>query len=265
MSGDDEDDTSLAFYDQFIQPERGDQRPSAGGSAPDVADEEARIFGFEHVVRLREMAEALRKRRGIEQVHLELHDPVPQVVLEALEDGLGLRLPPQITSLYRQTDGFEFRWQWRDDEGQLRPGGAVRMVGFSTVFGNWLGTLWDEVEGVDPARLDFIWQLRGIDDTPGDSPPGTTPMTVMQMEEEAPSYRLYLHDLEGGSYPLDLDLYGYVEAALETRGILGWQLLFCTGYDLDEDPLGLGTPEQVYEQIDRFFPDVNLSRFYALP
>jgi hypothetical protein len=204
-----------------------------------------------HLMRLREIADSLERARDVVDVHFEAGPPVPLVLLDTITGGLGIELPEPVESFYLTCDGFELRWHYLDEEGERHLGGDLVLFDFATTFDSWLGSLWGHFDEMSSEELDFIWELRGVDATPSTD---DERMTVLHIEEDDPSYDLYVHDRERGTYRMDLDFVTYVECAIESRGIPGWQLLFCPDYDLDEDPFETGIRERFPELMRTLFP-----------
>lgn len=209
-------------------------------------------LGWEILFEFQAMIAELRQTEGIVDVYLRRYEPVPDFTIETIEHGLGTRVPDRIKSFYRVTDGLEFGWSYAAD-GQTRPGGGAHLFGFATVFDNWLDSLWSvDQEDFSESELDFLWSLRGFDRL-GDAEAGH--MIVFCVEEEYPTYDLFIHDLQTrDSNLLDLTFGEYIDGLLESRGAYGWQHL------LTEEPAeDSSITDHVFEMAERFFPEADLN------
>lgn len=209
------------------------------------------LFNWDLLFDFHAMIGELRQTDGIVDVQATLHDPVPTFTIETIEHGLGIRVPRRIKSFYQITDGLEFSWSYERD-GETVPGGGAHIFDFATVFDNWLDSLWQTDPEQSDEEQDFLWSLRGVDRRCG---PQTSTMVVMCVEEEYPTYDLFLHDLDTGhSELLELTFREYFDCLLESRGTFGWRAL------LAEDADGADA-EDFFEVMERFFPRVKLDRW----
>lgn len=239
--------------------------PSAGSSGHDSPRE----LGWDFLFDFRAMAGELEEREGVEEVHWEMNDPVPEFTITTLEHGLGASIPERIKRFYLLTDGLKLTWRMRDSEaGDSEAGGGVEIFDFGTAFGPWLDDLWptDPDLPESEARQDFLWSLRGFDRVPGpanapDAPDASSPMVVMCVEEEYPSYDLFLFDpASRDTFLLELDFRGYLHALLETRATHGWQLLALEDPEaaFEAHPTWRPRAERARRHIERLFPEAEL-------
>ncbi|MFW5966688.1 MAG: hypothetical protein ACOCV2_04170 [Persicimonas sp.] len=225
-----------------------DRQESQEPSSPD--DQPDRL-GWEMLFEFQAMVTELRQTEGIVDVYFRRYEPVPDFTIETIEHGLGTRVPDRIKSFYRVTDGLEFGWSYTVD-GETLPGGGAHLFDFATVFDNWLDSLWSvDPEEFSESELDFFWSLRGFDRL-GDAEAGH--MIVLCVEEEYPTYDLFVHDLHTrDSKLLELTFGEYIDRLLESRGAYGWQHL------LTEEPATDSTiTDHVFEMAERFFPEADL-------
>jgi hypothetical protein len=241
----------MANDDKLVIPNPDDAQEEA------VARTRARDEGsldWEYVYDFREMVRELEASDGIVDVEAHVSDPVATFTIETLEHGLGFEVPRRIKQFYLVADGLSLEWSIERD-GDVVPGGGIELFDFATVFDSWLGELWPT--DTDPDDDGFLWSLRGLADLP-DS--GRDDMVVLCVEEEYPTYDLFLHDPEAQhSELMTLDFRRYLDVLLETRGTYGWHHL------LSEAPLRNETQLQrvhhFYETMERHFPDVDLERY----
>ncbi len=229
-------------------PERSDQ-PDGGGREG---------VGWDLVFDLMAMIGELKATDGIVDVDCRMYDPVPIFTIETIEHGLGIRVPERVKSFYRVTDGLDFSWSYTGPDGEILPGGGAQICDFATVFDNWLDVLWraDAPNNEDQHsedQQDFFWSLRGFDQY---SAPGSDDMVVLCVEEEYPTYDLFIHDLDSrDSRLLDLSFGEYFDCLLASRGTHGWRLPLTEAEHTDA--------REFFELVDRFFPDTDFSRWKA--
>ncbi|QDG51749.1 hypothetical protein FIV42_13625 [Persicimonas caeni] len=234
--------------DKMVIPGPGDDSP---GSSEEQQEEQRELFNWDLLFDFHAMIGELRQTDGIVEVEATMHDPVPNFTIETIEHGLGILVPSRIKSFYQITDGLEFSWSYEHD-GQLLPGGGAHIFDFATVFDNWLDSLWHSLPEHSDEEQDFLWSLRGVDRDLG---PESSKMVVMCVEEDYPTYDLFVHDLDSHtSELLELTFREYFDCLLTSRGTYGWRGL------LTEDTDGDGA-EAFFEVMDRFFPHAKLDRW----
>ena len=225
------------------------------GEEPNGAQHEKKrqLLNWDLLFDFRAMVAELEETEGIVDVHWRMHDPIPNFTIETIEHGLGVTVPHRVRSFYEVSDGLEFSWNYVID-GEKHAGGGAHLFDFATVFDNWLDSLWLGEVGQDAEDEDFLWSLRGFDQH---SHPDFSDMIVLCVEEEYPTYDLFLHDLDQRSSELlELSFREYFDFLLETRGVYGWQFLLSEHASAD-DPRA----EHFFEVVEHFFPDVDLTRF----
>jgi len=227
-----------------------------GGGSDSVAfrSDDRDKLGWEFLLDFRQVVHELEQDEAVCHLEWATYDPVPDFTLETLEHGLGLTVPEFITEFYRLTDGLYLSWDRKTEEG-IVPGGGFELFDFATVFDSWLETLWptDPPAGCD---ADFLWSLRGVAEAPGDD---TGDMIVMCIEEEYPTFDLFIHNpSDRRSHLMQLDFHGYLHALLETRGVFGWPYLFSES-DLEDDPELASIRQRAEQRIDAWFPETSLA------
>jgi hypothetical protein len=224
------------------------------GPGEDADAQQRELINWDLLFDFHAMVETLEATDGIVEVRSKMHDPVPVFTIETIEHGLGIHLPARVKSFYQVTDGLEFAWSYEKD-GEVRPGGGAHLFDFATVFDNWLDSLWQTEADHDEDEQDFYWSLRGFD---RGCAPQASHMVVMCVEEEYPTYDLFVHDLEDrSSHLLELTFREYFDRLLTSRGTFGWRAL------LTEDPACAShRADEFFEVVERFFPDADLSPWF---
>lgn len=241
--------------DKMVIPGPGDDAGDGSGAGESGADdgEQRELLNWDLLFDFHAMIGELEQTDGIVEVHAVMHDPVPNFTIETIEHGLGIRVPNHIRSFYQVTDGLEFSWSYEQD-GEVVPGGGAHLFDFATVFDTWLDTLWG-VEGErSEEEQDFLWSLRGFDDG---AHPQLAEMVVMCVEEEYPTYDLFVHDLSSRrSRLLDVSFREYFDCLLASRGTYGWRVLLAEEGDPHDERAA-----RFYEVAERFFPAKDLERW----
>lgn len=235
--------------------------------APPVAlsESDSQSLGLDLLFDLHAMVGELEQTEGIVNVTSTIHPPVPLFTIHTIEHGLGIRVPARIRSFYMLCDGLEFSWSYEKDS-EIIPGGGAHLFDFATVFDSWLDSLWLSEAGMSEEQCDFMWTLRGFDrtfnadsavKTPGPDALDEREMVVMCVEEEYPTYDLFVHDPKTrSSRLLDVSFREYFDCLLATRGTYGWQNLLLE----DREPRQ-GELEGFYQVAERFFPPSDLNRW----
>lgn len=119
--------------------------------------------------------------------------------------------PQQLISFYEDSDGFELDWEMLDapDPDVL---GKVGILSLADLLRNWENVVYfDDTEPDDPIRsfhpFDFF-----VDEA-----------CVGIYFEENFDNSLYLYDFKSEPFRLDLDIKGYIELLIASRGFLYWQ------------------------------------------
>jgi hypothetical protein len=210
--------------------------------------------GFDYLIRLRAMFTQLERRPDIEVLNSEIYEPVPDVVVELAETGSGQKVPPQILSLYKLFDGFDLEWRYLGEGGGH---GKVELHGLATVFGTWTNTIWGNVEGTDREKVDFSWQLRGVDSAWSQK---DGHRTVFHVADCLPDFSLYLYDPSNPICRLRGNLGAYLERLLETGGLRDWPLLW-SDVDFDENQGLRDRATSAWRTLRRVFPAVDMTPY----
>ncbi|GAB3430423.1 hypothetical protein [Actinophytocola sediminis] len=126
---------------------------------------------------------------------------------------------------------------------------------------------------VSSRRLDKVWQgeddreralhreLRWIDDTPVT---GSGRGALLRAVPGATDPEIWFFDMRVGAMRTELDYPGYLEALLITKGVIGWQYLYCDPADcgLGFFPLSQGLAEML-AVFPRFFPEHDYTELHA--
>lgn len=233
--------------------------PDPDDEGQEADADESEPIDWEYPFDVKEMARELEARDRIVGVECEVGSAVANFTVETMEHGLGTTIPRFVKRFYRVADGIRLEWQIRDGD-EVRPGGAVHLHDFATVFDSWLDELWTDTEDLDDEEEDFLWSLRGFDAAPE---PGDDRMTAVCVEDtDYPTFDLFLHDLRThDSHLLGVDFHTYLKRLLETRGTYGWVHALA---DFDGEPPDYVERwrEHFAETMEALFPDVDLGPYH---
>lgn len=235
---------------------------------PDPEDEEGEAeliegeeVDWDFVLNFQSIVEELKSTDGIVDVEYAHYNPVSNITLETLEHGLGLTVPERIMQFYLRTNGLELHWRAEID-GEVVPGGGFQLLHFEAVFDNWLDELWPVGEELDEETEDFLWTLRGFDARPDAD--GRW-MSVFCVEDEHPSFDLFLHDPNNyESHLLEVDFPAYLKFLFETRGAFGWVPLV-SDIDPEEDEQLAAEMERFWRIMETYFPRADLDELPVDP
>ncbi|MEU8785449.1 hypothetical protein [Streptomyces sp. NPDC048637] len=140
-------------------------------------------------------------------------------VLEALESWYHV---PLDVSLQRCITRFEeLAAHWSIDEPGTQLSGEFNLTYLLDAVGNPPPRLaW---EGAPESEQQLFSEFRVIDDTPSG---GTGKLASIRIRDGATSPEVWFFDVTRGTYKLNIDYCGYMEALLLTKGTYGWQYLF---------------------------------------
>ncbi|NYV76288.1 hypothetical protein [Streptomyces sp. UH6] len=194
---------------------------------------------------LREIVEA--SGLDVERARAGETSPVleePAEVFRTLAEDEGLPLSERVRGHFFRPGLIEAHWR------SGRPGS--RMAGeFSlthilrAVVENHMDAIW---EGEDDWERDLYGQLRFFDDTPGS---GTGRMALLRAAPGAADPEVWFFDTRQGAMPMELDYPGYLDAVLVTKGVMGWQYLYC---EPAYSGLGFASVSAGLEEMAQTFP-----------
>ncbi|MDI3403661.1 hypothetical protein [Streptomyces cavernicola] len=196
---------------------------------------------------IREAAEidVHRAQRG--EVPYALDDA--QSVFESLAKNKDLPLSRRFQEYFFRYGQVEAAWRSRRADSKLV--GEFRLIHIMAALVNKrMDKTW---KGEDDWERALYSELRYFDDTPQT---GSGRMALLRATPGATDPEVWFFDMRQGAMPMDLDYPGYLEALLVTKGVIGWQYLYCR-----PDHCGLGfVPlveglKEMLEVFPRLFPD----------
>ncbi|MGW9589978.1 hypothetical protein ACWHLZ_06625 [Streptomyces chartreusis] len=176
-----------------------------------------------------------------------MQDPSP--VFDSLADRHGLPLSDKVREHYFRYKEIAVSWRPLDEDSEMV--GEFRLSHLlSAVTQGHMDDVWD---GDDDEERALYGELRVFDDTPRT---GTGRMAALRATPGAADPEIWFHDLRDGALQMDLDYPGYLEALLITKGVIGWQYLYCAPEDCGMGfiPLVDGLKEML-DVFPRLFPD----------
>ncbi|WP_051828296.1 hypothetical protein [Streptomyces bicolor] len=196
---------------------------------------------------LRDTAEIAVRRAQFGEIPYGFDDAGP--VFEDLAEDDDLPFGPRIRERYFRHGSIEAYWR------SSRPGS--RLVGefrlahlLTTVLDQRMDVIW---KGEDDTERALYRELRYFDDTPRT---GAGRMALLRATPGATDPEIWFFDTRQGVMPMELDYAGYLDALLITKGVMGWQYLYCepafSGLGFASSAGGL---KEMAEDFPRLFPD----------
>ncbi|MGW6908294.1 hypothetical protein [Streptomyces sp. NPDC054940] len=151
-----------------------------------------------------------------------MQDPVP--VFGSLAERHDLPLSDKVRGYYFRHKEVAASWRPLDENSEMV--GEFRLSHVLTaVAQNHMDDVYD---GDDDEERALYGELRVFDDTPRT---GTGRMAALRATPGASDPEIWFHDLRDGALRMDLDYPGYLEKLLITKGVIGWQYLYCRPED----------------------------------
>lgn len=174
-------------------------------------------------------------------------DPGP--VFGALAERHGVALSGRIQDHYFRYKEIAASWRPLDEDSELIGEFSLSHV-MRAVTQNRMDDVWD---GDDEEERALYGELRVFDDTPRT---GTGRMAALRVTPGTSDPEVWFHDLRAGALRMDLDYPAYLDTLLVTKGVIGWQYLFCAPEDCGMGffPLADGLKEML-DVFPRLFPD----------
>ncbi|MFG3705269.1 hypothetical protein ACGF7U_11140 [Micromonospora sp. NPDC047670] len=174
---------------------------------------------------------------------------VAEEVFEELAEDYDLPLSHRIQEYFFRHGAVEAAWRSR------RPGTALvgdfKLRHIMSAVGNLRMTrFW---KGEDDAERSLFKDLRIFDDTPRT---GSGRMALLRATPGTADPEIWFFDMRQGVVPMELDYPAYLETLLVTKGVIGWQYLYCQPEDCGMGfiPLVDGLQEML-DVFPRLFPD----------
>ncbi|MFJ4276560.1 hypothetical protein [Streptomyces massasporeus] len=215
-------------------------------------NDEALEFPFEQ-----RCASLFRGLRGINEFHVSkaefgrlsklMRDP--EKVFASLAEDDDLPLSPRVQEYYFRHKEISLSWRPVDEDSEMIAEFHLSHV-MRAVAQNHLGDIW---EGDDDSQRALHEELRVFDDTPRT---GTGRMAALRASRGATDPEIWYFDMREGAMPMELDYAGYLDTLLITKGVIGWQYLYCEPEysGLGFIPLADGLKDML-EIFPRLFPE----------
>ncbi|WP_432194967.1 hypothetical protein [Streptomyces sp. bgisy027] len=176
-----------------------------------------------------------------------MQDPAP--VFASLAERHGLPLSEKVRECYFRHKEIAASWRPLDEDSEIVGEFQLSHL-LSAVTQNHMDDVW---EGDDAEERVLYGELRVFDDTPRT---GTGRMAALRVTPGASDPEIWFHDLRDGALRMDLDYPGYLKTLLITKGVIGWQYLYCAPEDCGMGfiPLVDGLKEML-DVFPRVFPD----------
>ncbi|MFF5477928.1 hypothetical protein ACFY5C_11410 [Streptomyces sp. NPDC012935] len=174
---------------------------------------------------------------------------VAESVFEDLAETDDLPLSPGIQQYFFRYGAIEAAWRsQRPDSGLVGEFKLNHIM--SALVNKRLNKIW---KGEDDEERALYSELRIFDDTPQT---GTGRMSLLRATPGTTDPEVWFFDMRQGAMPMELDYPAYVETLLVTKGVIGWQYLYCAPEFCGEGffPLVAGLREML-DVFPRLFPE----------
>jgi hypothetical protein len=196
-----------------------------------------------YVKRIRTMVAAL-ERAKIKIDQLTISPPASAATTRAV--AAKHELAPSALDVWSQADGIVLAWSTRGTRGQ------IELLSLDRIFGSWKDTVWF---ASTPAK-DKVRKLHPIDTF---VPEACAAIMLDGTRDPIVHYHYYGED----TVSLGVDIAGYLELLLATRGLLYWQLALAETLDANIGPSKTAT--QVRAKLAKLFPGVDLAKRRPTP
>ena len=155
------------------------------------------------------MADALKKNPAIDVVVCEFNSPATEEELNEARSGFDLN--PTIVDFYSQANGIQIEWE-RKEQKEIADGGLaagyINLLPVEEVFQDWEDTIYfDDDDSFKPLHpLDFF-----VDEA-----------CAALYLDESDNPQVYYHYLGEEMSPLGVDIAGYLQLLLKSRGFWYW-------------------------------------------
>ncbi|WP_159054608.1 hypothetical protein [Streptomyces dysideae] len=196
---------------------------------------------------IRETAEFDVHRAQLDEI-VYLFD-VRETVFEELAEEDGLPLSRRVQEYFFRYGAVEAAWRSRRPDTALVGEFKLHHI-MSAVANKRMTKFW---KGENEAERALYNDLRIIDDTPQT---GSGRMALLRAAPGVTDPEVWFFDMRQGAMRMELDYPGYLEALLVTKGVIGWQYLYCEPELCGEGfiPLEDGLSEML-DVLPRLFPD----------
>ncbi|MEV5342172.1 hypothetical protein AB0K93_27385 [Streptomyces sp. NPDC052676] len=170
-------------------------------------------------------------------------------VFRDLAEDDDLPFGPRIRARYFRHGSIQAHW--RSNRPDSRLVGEFRLAHLlTTVLGQRMDVIW---KGEDDTERFLYPELRYFDDTPRT---GAGRMALMRVTPGTTDPEIWFFDTRQGAMPMQLDYAGYLDALMVTKGVMGWQYLYCEpvycGLGFASSAAGL---REMLDVFPRLFPD----------
>ena len=149
---------------------------------------------------------------------------------------------------YRAVNGFEIVWNSKADPAST---GIIKFLKVEQVLSSWEEIFYfKDIHGEDHEMRKY---------RPLDMPTGE--LSVGMFSDTGKSSSLYLLKRGNDPIPLDLDIFGYLELAIQSRGFVYWQRVLASHKQGIENEPATATMEAGMKEL---FPDFSMGSFLEL-
>ncbi|WP_406258855.1 hypothetical protein OIA45_06035 [Streptomyces chartreusis] len=200
---------------------------------------------------------ALRELGGAAELDVEVAEfgeisqllAEPSGVFRTLATGEDLPLSERVQGYFFRRDRIAAHWRSRRADSRLVGEFSLTHI-MRALVEHYMDDIW---EGEDDWERELYSQLRFFDDTPLS---GSGRMALLRAAPGATDPEVWFFDTRQGAMRMELDYSGYLDAVLVTKGVMGWQYLYCepafSGMGFVSSSAGL---KEMVETFPTLFPD----------
>lgn len=144
---------------------------------------------------------------------------VAEHVFEDLAEDDGLPFSPRVRECFFRYGAIEAAWRSRRPDTALV--GEFKLHHITSALSNRMDKIW---KGEDDSERALYSELRIFDDTPQT---GSGRMALLRATPGTTDPEVWFFDMRQGAMPMELDYPAYLETLLVTKGVIGWQYLYC--------------------------------------
>lgn len=174
-------------------------------------------------------------------------------VFESLAEDYDLPLSQRVEQYFFRHGKIEAAWRSRRPDSRLVGEFKLNHI-MSALVNKRMSEIW---KGEDDWERALYSELRYFDDTPQT---GSGRMALMRATSGATDPEVWFFDMRQGAMRMELDYPDYLEALLVTKGVMGWQYLYCepafSGLSFASCAEGL---KEMLEVFPRLFPEYDYS------
>ncbi|MEU8852457.1 hypothetical protein AB0C70_41000 [Streptomyces sp. NPDC048564] len=148
----------------------------------------------------------------------------PSGIFGTLASGEDLPLSERVQKNFFRHDRIAAHWRSRRADSRMVGEFSLTHI-MRAVLEHYMDDIW---EGEDDWERELYSRLRFFDDTPLS---GSGRMALLRATPGVSDPEIWFFDTRQGAMRMELDYTAYLDAVLVTKGVMGWQYLYCEPAD----------------------------------